>query len=647
MKVAEPAVKRDMPLAYRPDIDGLRAVAILSVVCFHAFPNLLHGGFVGVDIFFVISGFLISSIIFRGMEKNTFSFTNFYLHRIKRIFPALALVLTTCFIVGWFSLLPDEYKQLGKHMAAGAGFVQNFVLWKESGYFDVASDLKPLLHLWSLSVEEQFYLFYPLLAWAIWRSNLNMRAMVLVLMVISFGLNVWWIHEDASGTFYHPATRVWELLAGATCALATTRLNSTITKWLSGGDAKANHILSGFGLALIVAALGTIDRNSLFPGWWALLPVTGAALLVLSGPQAWVNRHILGNRLMVWVGLISYPLYLWHWPLLSFAHIITATTPSSRIRMAAVALSFLLAWLTYRLLEKPIRFGRNTWAIPVTLVLVLAAVGYIGYNDFERNGLSFRLPSNYELEPVFTGNADPICQAADGQGIEFCRQSKAGKPTIFLLGDSHAWHLFDGLTSASSGTKEIITVRSMGACLGFSGVSADPKRTDCLANKNRIFSAATSDDIRTVVISARWDIYFEPSLKAASEQALREILTRLTNKGKRIVFVLDIPILEFHPKYCLDIHLPLRPSISAIGNCAISRQAFDEKTHDYREIVTRILKDFPQVQVFDSATKLCDDRQCPIMQNGKLLYRDYDHLSVTGSEYIAKWLEPLILQKPH
>ncbi|MDE2586306.1 MAG: acyltransferase, partial [Betaproteobacteria bacterium] len=356
---------------YRPDIDGLRAVAILSVVVFHAFPTHLRGGFVGVDIFFVISGFLISNIIFRSLQRGDFSFTEFYAHRIKRIFPALILVLATSFALGWFTLLPDEFKQLGKHMAAGAGFVQNFVLWKEAGYFDTASELKPLMHLWSLAIEEQFYLIYPLLIWAAWRVRLNALAVLIGLAALSFGLNVLEIRAEAVKTFFVPQTRYWELLAGAVLAYlqlfrrtqpAVGDDQDASSPVLIGQPASSahrrrvrNNLQSACGLFLILVAVIAIHKGKAFPGWWALAPVTGAFLLILAGPQAWVNRNLLANRLMVFVGVISYPLYLWHWPILSFARIVEAEMPSPEIRGAAVALSFLLAWLTYRLLERPIR----------------------------------------------------------------------------------------------------------------------------------------------------------------------------------------------------------------------------------------------------------------------------------------------------
>ncbi|HJW02870.1 MAG TPA: acyltransferase, partial [Azospira sp.] len=301
-----PAQEHNVHPVYRPDIDGLRAVAILSVVVFHAFPANLRGGFVGVDIFFVISGFLISNIIFRSLQRGDFSFAEFYAHRIKRIFPALIVVLTASFAFGWFALLPDEFKQLGKHMAAGAGFVQNFVLWNESGYFDTASELKPLMHLWSLAIEEQFYLIYPLLIWAAWRVRLNALALVVALGCLSFGLNVLEIREAPVKTFFVPQTRYWELLAGAVLAYLQLFKQGQFAPALSRPPALSayrqrllNNLLSACGLLLILLAVITIHKGRAFPGWWALAPVMGAFLLILAGPQAWVNRRLLANRLMV------------------------------------------------------------------------------------------------------------------------------------------------------------------------------------------------------------------------------------------------------------------------------------------------------------------------------------------------------------
>ncbi len=361
---------------YRADIDGLRAVAVLSVLLFHAFPKLLPGGFIGVDIFFVISGFLISTIIFESLARREFSFVDFYARRIRRIFPALITVMLATFIAGWFILFPDEYKQLGKHMVGGALFVSNFVLWRESGYFDAAAESKPLLHLWSLAIEEQFYILFPLAIWLAWRARLNLLSLVALVGLLSFAFNLYHIRHDPIGTFYQPQFRFWELMAGSMLALLVLDRSGWVKKIESFISLRVNRLMyrraaqqdteatlatvkSCLGMALIIAGLCLINKSMPFPGKWALLPVAGAVLLIWAGPHACLNRWVLSNRVAIWFGKISYPLYLWHWPLLVYLRILDDNSdPSYLMRAGALVVSIVLAWLTYQYIEKPIRFGK-------------------------------------------------------------------------------------------------------------------------------------------------------------------------------------------------------------------------------------------------------------------------------------------------
>lgn len=384
---------------HRPDIDGLRAIAVLSVVGFHAFPSLVKGGFIGVDVFFVISGFLISGIIYENLDKGEFTFREFYVRRIRRIFPALIVVMTACFAFGWFSLLTDEYKQLGKHMAGGAAFISNLLLWKESGYFDNSAETKPLLHLWSLGIEEQFYIIWPLLLWLTWKRKFNFFAVTLAIAVGSFYLNIKGIKQDAVATFYSPFTRFWELMCGGLLAWVTIYKKTSF----AGVELKVDRItvsaiyrdrnkevekgkilvnLSAFtGLALLAFGFEKITEDFSFPGVWALVPVSAAVLIISAGPTAWINRQILSTKLLVWFGLISYPLYLWHWPLLSFARILKSELPSRKIRIAAVVISIVLAWLTMKWIEKPFRSGNQRIGLKVAtlcgLVFVIGVSGFI------------------------------------------------------------------------------------------------------------------------------------------------------------------------------------------------------------------------------------------------------------------------------
>jgi peptidoglycan/LPS O-acetylase OafA/YrhL len=686
--------------SYRPDIDGLRALAILPVVAYHAFPRWAPGGFVGVDIFFVISGYLISLIIFKSLLHQDFRFSEFFARRIKRIFPALILVASMCYVLGWFTLLPDEFKQLGKHIAAGMGFVQNFVLWKEAGYFDIASDSKPLMHLWSLAIEEQFYLVYPLLAWLVWRARLNMLTLVVVLGLASFWLSRKGVHEDAVKTFFAPHTRFWELMAGSMLAYvqafrcwppAATRwahrimFNRVVFRQVPAEENRAALLassLSVLGLLLIVYAIAGFDRSTPYPGSRALAPVLGALLLILAGPQAWVNRQLLARRALVWVGLISYPLYLWHWPLLSFARIVESATPSREVRIGAVVISFVLAALTYWLIEKPIRYGRPTWRKTATLCALAVVVGYIGYNAHQRNGLAFRVKDVVARNAMFNRPIilqDERCKLSFPPKIEsaFCWLAKDGAPTIQLIGDSHGAPLYAGMRDLLEETSENVFYLAGNGCAPFFDVFSFDRKDDeasrrhCLEITNQALSIAeTSSTIHTVILASRGPFYLSgkgfftddlpdekghdriirsaahPELEDHDqiwEVAMRETLNRLLAKGKRIVFILDNPELGFDPKSCVDSR-PWRLTTRVRQPCAIPRHDFDARNRKYRELVAAVLKDYPAVRVFDAAAQLCDEQWCWAMKEGRMLYLDDDHLSLDGARLLARELVKQIAQ---
>jgi peptidoglycan/LPS O-acetylase OafA/YrhL len=255
-------------MSYRPDIDGLRAIAVVVVVLYHAFPNLLPGGFVGVDIFFIISGYLISSVLFQSIHSNSFSIFDFYSRRIRRIFPALSLVLLATGVFGWFALRADEFAQLGKHIAAGAGFVSNLVLWGESGYFDAAAESKPLLHLWSLGIEEQFYFFFPLVLWAAWKLKQNLLVVTAVIATGSFIWNLYQYSRDTTALFYSPQTRFWELMIGAILAYIT--VSPTPLKKLVSD--RFSSLRAQVGVVFVVLAVVSGAWAGAYPGAWALFP---------------------------------------------------------------------------------------------------------------------------------------------------------------------------------------------------------------------------------------------------------------------------------------------------------------------------------------------------------------------------------------
>ena len=383
-------------MQYRPEIDGLRALAVLSVVGFHAFPSWFKGGFIGVDVFFVISGFLITSILFESLDKGQFSFTDFFARRIRRIFPALILVMTSSLVFGWFALLANEFAQIGKHIASGAAFITNFILADESGYFDNAAETKPLLHLWSLAVEEQFYIVWPLVLWLGWKRKFNLLTITILVAVISFYLNLRFLKSHPTETFFWPVGRFWELLSGSILAWlllyksdVLSRFKLWVDKFLvriihskkvEAYGSTTSNLMSFFGLLLLAYGVIRFQESLSFPSIWTLIPVLGAVLIIASGSKALLNRIFLMNPIAVWFGLISYPLYLWHWPILSFLRIVKEEMPHSDARIIAVLLSIFLAWLTYKLVEHPIRFGYLKHKInAIFIAVMLFSVGAVGY----------------------------------------------------------------------------------------------------------------------------------------------------------------------------------------------------------------------------------------------------------------------------
>jgi peptidoglycan/LPS O-acetylase OafA/YrhL len=434
---------------YRADIDGLRAVAVLLVVVHHAFPQALKGGFVGVDLFFVISGFLISTIIFQNLQQDTFSFLDFYKRRIKRIFPALILILIASFVAGWFVLLPADYKQLGKHMAAGAAFVSNFAFWSESGYFESGSKLKPLLHLWSLGIEEQYYIFWPLIVLFAWKRKINLFKVCLVLFALSFVVNIATAKGNVVAAFYSPLSRFWELLIGS--VLAYTSLQpSKVTK-----SPQFNNGTAWVGVVILAIGVYFIHPERRFPGFWALFPTVSAYLLIKAGPKAWFNQQVLSNRVMVWIGLISFPLYLWHWPMLVFAEIKFGTLDAPT-KLGLIALSILLSWLTYRFIERPIRFGNlivETKKVPLALCAMLLATALLGGYTYQRDGFDSRFPkfiqallkNQPKLDEGWRTGECILDQGHPSSEFSPSCVDKDKRPLLFLWGDSHAAALYPGL----------------------------------------------------------------------------------------------------------------------------------------------------------------------------------------------------------
>ncbi|MDR2852050.1 MAG: acyltransferase [Burkholderiaceae bacterium] len=655
---------------YRPDIDGLRAIAVLSVVGFHAFPAWIKGGFIGVDLFFVISGFLITTIILGSFEGEGFSYRTFYARRIRRIFPALVLVMAVTLAAGWYLLLPDEWAQLGRHLAGGAGFVSNFVFWHEAGYFDTASETKLLLHLWSLSIEEQFYIVWPLLlGLALWRKW-PVLPVLAVIALVSFLINVGLVTTGhASAAFYAPPARAWELMAGG--MLACLRLH-TFKPWLPWSPALRSHVQSIAGVALIVLGLVFIRDGQAFPGWWALLPVLGAVLCIAAGPGGWLNRVLLAWRPMVWVGLISYPLYLWHWPLLAFARLLANDIPSRNVRIGVVIAAFALAWLTYRFVEKKLRRGRGARPI-VILCAAMVALGLAGalvvsgrwsarLNDPQLSAqlsVIMKAPKDWDYPGTmerYTLNG----QTAYRMGH--------GAHKVLLIGDSHIEQTAPRLQALLDHNPQ------QPVSFHFLTASSCPpirhivpiKVPTCVAAHDAMWAAARDGGFDTVVFGGIWNYYFhlssvESSLGVyyadgadrlwtdsakgthAALHMLEQELAELTAQHKKVYLLLDNPRAEFlSPKYLLKGDRWGRLSVDSFAS-TMPWPTDQARLHErMRELALRA-----GAQVIDPIPTLCPNGQCiRSMVDGRPVYKDSDHLSASYTREYARYLD-VLAQPPH
>jgi len=647
---------------YRADIDGLRAVAVLSVLAFHAFPLRFQGGFVGVDVFFVISGFLISSILLGSLEHGGFGFAAFYARRVKRIFPALLTVMACVLAFGWCVLFTGEFRQLGLHLAGGAGFVSNLLLWSETGYFDSAADLKPLLHLWSLAIEEQFYIFWPLLLWLASGRKRGLLLVTLAIAALSFGWNLHLAWRDPTADFYSPATRCWELMLGGLLAY----LQAHRPDWNQGW----RHAQSMLGLALMAAALLLIDRASVFPGAWALLPTLAAACLIAAGPAALVNRTLLASRPMVWFGLISYPLYLWHWPILSYARILNGAEVARSYRIAAVALSILLAWLTLRLIELPLRRAapRRATAALVALMLAVGAAGaLVAWGGQPRNhGAALQRLYAATEEWEYPGALLPL-----PDGGYYARGN--GVAATMLLGDSHIEQYGPRVTALlrqNGAAYRDAVFMTAGGCAPVPDVLDDaPIHLGCGAMRARALRELAAAHYTTVVVGACWNCYFIDQvapLAAGAEAydyyvladgqrhsfrgqdgralALARLEAMLADlaRSKRVYLLLDNPSgPEYDPRNFFE-----GGRLSTIRARSLAPTTPFSPAQQALRLELKALAARAGVAVIDPAEQLCHDLQCMRLQaDGAPVYKNINHLRPSFVRGHADYLDEALLAR--
>ena len=671
------------PHVYRPDIDGLRAVAVLAVVFYHAFHARLKAGFVGVDIFFVISGYLICGIILHDLHRGTFSIWNFYNRRIRRIFPALIVVLAATLILGWFVLLPEEYRSLGKYVFGGASFSANFFLWQEAGYFDVAAKSKPLLHLWSLGIEEQFYIVFPLLLYCCAKKQLDLIKIIVALCLASFLYNLY-CREYPVENFYSPLTRAWELLAGAAlCAFMrqasakelVLKLDALLGKVLKQeNDGRSlSLMLALFGVILLTLALLLARETGPYPGWQALLPVSGTMLLIAATPPNPISTYLLANRVAVFIGLVSYPLYLWHWVLISYAYIINGGLDESTLllRVGLVVVSFILAVLTYLLLEKPIRFGgRARTAKTVGLIIGMVVVGMAGLSVYLMHGVTGR-EHRGEKEARIMEQLLTLYKTVDEEGLAYagiakgmtgyCRYTDAGAgETVAIIGDSHAWAAYPGVAQLGleSGYNTVLLGMIIPAGEMYYQVLSDAQNNQKEIYKNIsketdvIFDILRKkDDIRKVFIFDRGTVYITGVLQynlgkncdgvgyESFKESLQSYVDTLRGYGKEVFIVAELPEL---PALVGDyIDRPFRMKKGEFPD--VHKSEVVKRQEKYLQLLSEI----KNATIINTIEQMCPEENCMVFtEEGLPMYRDHDHLSPAGSKFQAeRILKPYLTGK--
>lgn len=642
--------RSDVSLAYRADIDGLRSFAIGSVVVFHAFPRMLHAGFVGVDVFFVISGYLISSLILRHHDKASFSLAGFYRNRVRRLFPGLVVVLSTTLVAAGFILFPPDFGRFGWHLLSSVLFFQNITLWRESGYFDLASQTKPLLHLWSLAVEEQFYLVWPVLLVALRRRTPRLLAVIGILSIVSLGWNVWQYSSDSSGVFFLPYGRFWEFLVGAAVAVA----DSGAVKPRTGRTA---WLLSLSGCALLLFGLAVIDDQSSLHGFWQVPPVVGTGLLIAATSNGPVNR-LLKMWGFVYVGRISYVWYLWHWPALALLAVAMADdAPAVGWRIVVVVLSFVAASATYHFVEVPIRsglFSRRRMVMLVGLLLTLGAAGWgvdaghglrgMGLHDPDQEAFAmyfdnnrpqmnyFRLTDHHRAfrEDCNFIDIDALALGRPAGRSEIARSCTTRDPTkahaLLIWGDSHAQHLRYGLSHNLPQDWQVLQVASSVCRPAIEEQTPSPN--EYCARSNRLAAATIASVRPDVVVMAHQAGHDPEGMRHLAETVIQLGAGRVVYAGPAPVWRSNLPAIVLRRMWP---NIPRR-----------SFKGVDLRQLDRARSIAAGFVSSDQIVYADIAGTLCDRSGCLVYLGDDpitgLVSWDYGHLTSSASDYVAREL---------
>ena len=641
-------------IGYRKEVDGLRAIAIVPVILYHAGFSNFSGGYYGVDVFFVVSGYLITMIIIRELEEGSFKLRNFYERRARRILPAQFLVIFTCIPLAWLFLPTDLYLNFSQSISFAALFGSNILFWREASYFAPSAQYVPLIHTWSLGIEAQFYVFFSLLmliCWKLCKSHINI--IVSLLFISSFSVFLLFANSRPVASFYLLPSRIWELLIGTLVALYLS--NNTRMKFK-----KSTREIAGWaGLALILFPIFSFNKHSFSNTTYTVLCTFGTALILIFAIESTFLAKIIGNKVLVAVGLISYSLYLWHQPLLVFARL-SKENPLNLLDYFWTSLAlFVLAYASWRFIEKPFRDKRKIsrlvfFRFSVFGMIFLLGIGIFGHlnNGFpEKKKSPFLISEDYIL---------------------------LTNKNFIVFGDSHAQHLISGIKSITSG--DVSDLTSAG-CIPFRNVDRYDDRFppgSCSMFVNSKLDELLQDDSRAIIVlSSMGSVYLDgtpfkvkvdprtiglgvelttnKSIRdryKVFEIGLRNTLLELSSlKHSKIIIALDIPELGIEPS-CIKSskqmslgQIEVQDFVNSVKpeKCSVSRADFDNRQTRYRELVKSVVSEFPRIHMFDPAQSFCNETECRgLSSKFGYLYNDQDHLSEGGSRYYAEALHNYI-----
>jgi peptidoglycan/LPS O-acetylase OafA/YrhL len=643
------------PRSYRPDIDGLRAIAVLGVVLYHAGLGV-PGGYVGVDIFFVISGFLITGHIIKDLEKGTFSMLGFWERRVRRIFPALAVMVIACLFAGYFLLLPFGYLVLAQSAIAQAVFSSNIQFWRTTGYFNPSAEENPLLHTWSLSVEEQFYLFVPLILAGLfaWRGKKLLLPSMLLGIVLSLALSVYWLRVDPTGAFYLLPSRAWELGMGSLVAIAQP-LRSHILRLLLGVA----------GLLGILATYWLYDSRTLFPGLAALPPVIGSASIIWSGMrsddgsrQSYAHR-VLGWGPLVWIGLLSYSLYLWHWPFFAFHRYLFGQNPARLLSLFYVFLAFLMSLLSLKFIETPFRTRKlcSTRAHIVSCgIAVTSLIVFFSGLIYLKHGFPQRIPEsalNYDRvqgnQPFSANNKRNLSCGLQVQELGL----EGAPPKTLLWGDSHAEVLLGVLDTVCKelGVGAIAATKGGNPpVFGWSGERETTSEHKCAVQSGEEVRKLISKNkcLDHVILVFRWSYYIprNPPLRIARSpidgftEALVSTIKYLQKKGLKVTIMKEVTIFQSHVARAMALNEWLG---TPLPSCSLTE--YQEFQKPYEDLIIRINLEAPGVTFIDPSQYFLNKKKYfeYLDSDGRLLYRDEHHLSNRGALRLKQILNKTII----